>query len=248
MSSYSDFKLPDALIIGDVVPPEIFWLTDLPLDPDTDFTTVRQITDMSSYGALVDIAGGAKINTGDGDDSIFVYDDGELTNNAIVSTGAGDDCVSTSSGDDAISSGSGDDTIDTGVGTDIVHAGSGDDWITFAGNAMVYGGSGDDWIESDGSGWSLMVGGTGDDMLYGGAGQDTFVFNTNSGEDFVDGFGIGDILEFHVGNNRVTQVTEYGLTSFTVLDSQDHVLSLVDVHLVGGATHIDEVNGVFIGV
>lgn len=71
---------------------------------------------------------------------------------------------------------------------DDIKGSNGDDWLTgLRGDDMIKGGKGDDFL----------LGGKGDDTLVGGKGSDNFVFEANSGTDFVRDFNVdGDDADF----------------------------------------------------
>ncbi|MEM1161589.1 MAG: spondin domain-containing protein [Pseudomonadota bacterium] len=142
----------------------------------------------------------------------------------FISGGSGDDELSGDGGNDKVLGGSGRDLIDGGAGRDWLSGGSGDDGIHGGdGRDYVSGGRGNDGL-SGGAGRDLLLGGRGEDVLNGGTGNDkliggrdsdTFVFNADSGIDWVWDFDVYDDAIALVGT---------ALTSFEdVLDNAHDV-------------------------
>ena len=85
----------------------------------------------------------------------------------------------------AITGGDGDDTLVGGGAADIIKGGGGKDTLSGnAGNDSLLGGDGDD-ILYGGDGQDSLEGGTGKDYLYGGESDDTYVFTSGHGTDFI---------------------------------------------------------------
>lgn len=219
---------PDPLIYGDVVVPEIMWLNN---DPAT--VIIDTITDED---ADVETDQGGTIITHGGSDTVILSGLAD----AVVNTGSGDDYVVGDSGGLTVNAGAGDDWVITGTGDATVHAGAGDDIIDVYGNAVVNGGSGDDFLTSYGNGDVLFIGGTGDDVMTGGGGQNTFRFNMDSGNDFVDQVHAGDKLEFSLANGATIQYDDNPddviYPTLSIVDAHGNVTSTVQIDLVGTET------------
>ena len=124
----------------------------------------------------------------------------------------GNDSVSTGSGNDIIYGGAGDDTINAGFGDDVVYGNDGNDNIIGDdGNDLLYGGDNDDIINGNAgndiiygeNGNDTITGGTGEDVLYGGDGNDSL--SGGSGDDILSG-GAGDdtyIINTEHGNDTI---------------------------------------------
>ena len=123
-------------------------------------------------GDATDFAGASvnriRINGLGGNDNIKVsFNNGDLSQDIVISGGIGDDTLKGAGGDDLISGGSGADIIHGRKGDDTVNAGAGDD--------LVFGHSGSD----------VLNGGDDDDLMYGLAGADTL--NGDDGNDTIGG-------------------------------------------------------------
>ncbi|MFM8546432.1 MAG: hypothetical protein ACKODB_02225, partial [Betaproteobacteria bacterium] len=133
-------------------------------------------------GVILDADGGAGNDT-------MIGGAGLSGSGGTLKGGSGNDKISLAQGVDAaytMEGGEGDDVITGGLGNDIL---KGD-----AGNDKIDGGTGNDQI------W----GGTGNDQLRGGSGYDTYVFETNFGDDsFTDSDG-NTALDFSRVANGVT--------------------------------------------
>jgi Ca2+-binding RTX toxin-like protein len=123
--------------------------------------------------AIADLASGATISGGPGDDLLTVHDG--PSGGASVALGTGNDAFASADANSA-------DNVDAGPGNDVVDAGPGND--------VVDGGDGSD----------VVTGGPGHDQLTGGGGSDTFVLagitsheHADSLIDFESGLG-GDVL------------------------------------------------------
>jgi alkaline phosphatase len=121
-------------------------------------------------------------------------------------------------GDDKIIAHGGDDTIEAGGGDDLINAGGGDD--------LVMGGGGDDTIV-DGAGNDTIEGGRGNDLMLGKQGDDTFVFNLGDGNDRIENFQGGDVIDMtstglSAGDVTITHLggkeylVEYGATGDSI--------------------------------
>ena len=114
-------------------------------------------------------------------------------------------------GNDTLTGGDGNDTLGGGVGNDTLHGG--------AGNDVLLGGANDDHI----------YGGTGNDQLIGGTGLDTFLFEDNSGNDFVFQFENGsDTFSFadHTVVNSMSDITitDSGADAFITLNGGGQIV------------------------
>lgn len=130
------------------------------------------------------------IDGGFGHDTITLYSDADVT---ITYTNNSDATYSQNGGTTAgtftdieeINTAGGNDTIDVSLETSgqTISSGAGNDTIYGSDkNDLIFGGSGDD----------LLFGGRGDDTFTLGGGYDTVGLSTDSGDDIVYGFDIGD--------------------------------------------------------
>lgn len=109
-----------------------------------------------------------------------------------------DDLILGFDGDDDIKSKHGDDVIEAGAGDDKLRGGHGDD--------ALFGELGNDRLDG-GHGNDLLAGGGGDDVLTGGHGADIFVFNSDSGEDRITDFSLGDVIRLEGEELSLSDVT-----------------------------------------
>jgi Ca2+-binding RTX toxin-like protein len=144
----------------------------------------------------------------------------------VLLGGFGDDQIMGGSGADILVGGRGDDTIDGGAGNaDVVDysqdagwhgvsvnltTGSAEDsWGSvdkLANIERVIGTSFDDWIFGS-KGANVLNGGAGNDTLTGAGGNDTFAFAAGHGDDRINDFNAGDLLDFSaLGFTSVAQV------------------------------------------
>lgn len=122
-----------------------------------------------------------KILAGDGDDNISTKE-----GNDTVLGEDGNDTIMTDLGNDSVLGGDGNDTIKAGAGDDTVFGGDGNDvlWGEL-GNDLLIGGDGNDLLRGD-EGNDTIDGGKGNDTLQGqDAGNDTFIFHRNDGQDLL---------------------------------------------------------------
>ncbi|TCL09248.1 putative surface protein with fasciclin (FAS1) repeats [Shimia isoporae] len=181
-----------------------------------DVGTVKKVVDIGSFGADVQMGGGAN-------DNLF-----GLFGDDIQIGGAGNDLLMGNWGKDAMFGGSGDDRMFGGAGNDMMAGDTGndrmngnrgsDDMNGGDGNDLMFGGRGNDAVMGDdgndkifgnwgadylsggegndtlggGRGNDTLDGGEGDDLLIGGNGSDYFDFTELSGNDTVRDFGGGD--------------------------------------------------------
>jgi Ca2+-binding RTX toxin-like protein len=136
------------------------------------------------------------ITTGDGDDRVFVDEDGGLSG-LTVNGGIGNDVLLIGSGvgfSPALDGGSGDDQLvvsNNGGGTPVMHGGGGNDSLSVpeSGGGLMYGDDGNDTLEFAATGTAELHGGNGADqliltdsnlflppMLNGEGGADTYSF------------------------------------------------------------------------
>jgi len=121
---------------------------------------------------------------GSGFDRIFILDTGNF---AFALTGSEVERVNGNDGNDALDA--------TGVSDDVILAGNG-------GNDTLTGGDGND-VVAGGDGVDIIDGGAGTDSYFGGLGADIFVFNADSGFDYIADWEDGvDIIDFS-GNGNV---------------------------------------------
>jgi Ca2+-binding RTX toxin-like protein len=125
--------------------------------------------------------GGDELDGGDGDDAL----DG----------GAGNDTLEGGAGIDVLSGGDGADLIDAGDGEDSLQGGAGDDTLDGGlHDDVLSGGDGNDWLRA-GDGDDQVIGDAGNDLLEGAGGNDTYVFDSASGNDtVVDTTGVNTIM------------------------------------------------------
>ena len=156
------------------------------------------------------------------------------------------DTIEGSDGKDWIFASAGNDSVETGAGDDLIYGGEGNDYIDAGeGNDAVLGDAGSDTLNG-GAGDDFLQGGSGNDVLTGGDGADTFLFETDHGDDVVTDFTNGeDIIDLSLfrdftsfedltitadGNDAVIDLTGRGggtirLTDVAVndLDASDFV-------------------------
>lgn len=159
-------------------------------------------------------AGNDVLNGGTGDDALY----GDQGNDNI----SGDD------GNDQMYGGTGNDSLLGGNGHDELNGGDGQDYLAGgAGNDQLNGGAGVDKIVG-GSGSDTIDGGAGNDNLWGGdwsadGSQDTFVFNSGTGKDYIFDFETGidliDLTGFCTDYDALTAVTS-DLGWATMIDLQ----------------------------
>ena len=146
-------------------------------------------------------------------DDGFTFDgDAVLFNgNDTFRLGRSDDTLDAQGGSDKVFAGGGNDTIRGGAGRDKLFGGRGDDDLTgdegFFGGArdVLNGGAGNDTLYGAGRG-DRLIGGRGSDLMDGGQGGDTYVFNDNSGHDFIFFERVGrDKLEFNTDETLMVE-------------------------------------------
>jgi Ca2+-binding RTX toxin-like protein len=158
--------------------------------------------------------GNDDLNGGTGDDFLF----GDQGNDNI-SGGAGNDWAAGGTGDDKLRGESGNDELFGNDGKDYMNGGSGDDQLS--------GGNGVDKIVG-GVGSDVINGGAGNDNLWGGnwsgdATDDTFVFESGTGKDYVHDYETGvDMIDLSSFDTSLAEVqgatTDLGWA--TVIDLQ----------------------------
>ena len=131
-----------------------------------------------------------------GDDDAHVHNN--ITLDALIRGGQGDDKLKGGSGNDSIYGGAGEDDIKGYDGDDLLDGGEDDDKLDGGkGNDIILGGAGDDDLKagsdggSDGGG-DVLSGGYGDDKLHGGNGKDVLI--GGAGEDEIKGGKGNDLL------------------------------------------------------
>ena len=158
--------------------------------------------------AIVLDTGGVNITLGTGTE----YGAGNVGNDTISAAGLTTAVtIGGAGGNDTLTGGDGNDTLGGGVGNDTLHGG--------AGNDVLLGGANDDHI----------YGGTGNDQLIGGTGLDTFLFEDNSGNDFVFQFENGsDTFSFadHTVVNSMADIiiTDSGADAFITLNGGGQIV------------------------
>jgi Ca2+-binding RTX toxin-like protein len=144
---------------------------------------------------------------------------------------AGNDWFNGNKGDDIIYGDEGEDVLRGGQNNDMLNAGTQNDFANGnMHNDTVYGGEGNDIIHG-GKQNDLLFGDAGNDTIFGdldndimtgGSGEDTFVFNINSGDDQITDFVIGtDTLELrgttlNAGNVQGATTEVFGDTILTI--------------------------------
>ena len=164
----------------------------------------------------------------------------------VVNGGLGDDLILDPGGDDEIDAGGGDDRVGLLSGMNTVNGGDGDDLIIggFDNDALM-GGAGDDVIRGDVSarlsGSDEITGGTGNDLLEGRGGVDTFVFNTNDGDDTIAALDLDYVTPSNstaAGADFVSGVDLIQLDGFGFADEDAALAKVTDVG--GVATFSDQ--------
>lgn len=114
-------------------------------------------------------------------DSVFGFSSGDS-----IEGFAGQDSIYGNGGDDTLNGGHDADYLYGGSGNDTLYGGTDHDTLHGDSNAdRLYGGTGDDDLWGD-EGDDTLDGGHGNDRLIGGYGIDTYVFERNSGADYVE--------------------------------------------------------------
>ena len=163
------------------------------------------VEDQHLHGTRGDdqISGGAgddDISGGHGDD-VLTGSGGDDTlygggGNDELLGGVGADKLYGSSGDDVLDGGAGDDKLYAGSGDDTLTGGEGDDYMKGGrDDDALFGGAGVDVLKGE-SGNDRLDGGAGDDSLFGGSGEDTFVFDSEAGNDIIKDIMEQDTLVF----------------------------------------------------
>ncbi len=154
---------------------------------------------------------------GDGDDQITSGAESDQVRggngNDFLRAGSGNDDVRGNKGDDIVKGDGGRDTVTGGAGNDIVDGGNGIDKVKGdRGDDTLFGGDGDDTL-IEGLGDGYLYGGRGNDWMKGDDGADHFVFEAQSGNDFILDFEDGiDMLDMSalglagIGDLTITQV------------------------------------------
>jgi Ca2+-binding RTX toxin-like protein len=131
----------------------------------------------------------------------------------ILWAGFGDDTLIGGTGNDQLVGGRGDDKIDGGKGVDVVDYSLDGGWHGASVNLQtgvaedtwgsydtiknvenVVGSQFNDWFLGNASA-NAFTGGAGNDVMTGGAGADTFIFGANHGNDRINDFSAGDVLD-----------------------------------------------------
>jgi uncharacterized repeat protein (TIGR01451 family) len=120
-----------------------------------------------------------EINAGAGNDIVRVGD--EITQQAVINGGDGDDIIRGGAGKATISGAAGDDFLVGGDADDIIYGGDGRDSIHGGEGAdRIDGGRHNDWIAGGRGDDPLLRGGDGDDRISGGAGRDRLYGDANN--------------------------------------------------------------------
>lgn len=168
---------------------------------------------------------------GDGDDQITsrAGDDRVRGGNGddFLRAGSGNDEVRGNNGDDRVKGDGGTDLVSGGAGNDIVDGGNGNDKVKGdRGDDTLYGGDGDD-ILVEGWGAGILNGGRGDDWMKGDQDADTFVFEADSGNDFIvdfeDGLDLLDMRALALGGIGDLTITQDGADTLIAMDAANSV-------------------------
>lgn len=182
---------------------------------DSDYIEGGSGEDFIFGGSAVDTIFGGDDNDevlgGSGSDMLFGGDGNDVMLGGFGSDtiygDAGDDELSGFQGLDVLYGGAGNDDIRGGDNGDTLYGGADDD--TLRGNDandFLYGEDGDDTLNG-GSGNDLLDGGLDDgDFMTGAAGNDTFVYGTGYGADFIN--------DFDDAGNDVIDLTAFGFTDY----------------------------------
>ena len=199
-----------------------------------------EITDFENFigSAKADtVSGSSKSNRllgGDGDDLLYGFGGDD-----ILIGGRGRDKIFDGLGNNRVEGGDGDDEIILYAGINNHDGGADNDYLIGgfqadsldggAGNDVLIGDAGDFFGSSD-----TLTGGKGDDFLMGGKGADTFVFNTNDGNDVIAAFALNNVVyntssgytATATGRDFQSGVDHIQLAGFTTVNSSN-VLSFV---------------------
>ena len=142
-----------------------------------------------------------------GDDDAHVHND--ITVDALIDGGEGDDKLKGGSGNDTIIGGPGEDDLKGYDGNDLLDGGDDDDKLKGGkGDDIMLGGGGDDDLKggsdggSDGGGDDVLSGGDGDDKLHGGKGMDILIGGLGA-DNLKGGGGTGDPGSVLIGGKTV---------------------------------------------
>lgn len=155
------------------------------------------------------------IYTSGGNDLVYIDErNGDLTQNATLSGGAGDDRLIAGSGSDSVDGDSGNDKIYGNDGSDSLDGDSGNDWLFGGfGNDSLDGDANDDYLDG-GAGDDDADGDLGNDRVYGNQGNDTV--DGDEGIDYVHGGSGNDSVDGDLGIDTV-----WGGSGADVFDSDD---------------------------
>ncbi|SMF95043.1 Hemolysin-type calcium-binding repeat-containing protein [Methylomagnum ishizawai] len=158
------------------------------------------------------------IKAGNGDNDIIITDN----SNHAANLGKGNDFIQ--------NTGTGAVTVKAGAGNDAVVGGAGNDNINGnKGNDFLQGGAGNDTING-GNGADTLVGNAGNDVMSGGKGHDVFLFsNETTGNDTINDFKKGDILQIADRNDDGSINTSGANADVTITqDGKDTVLTFTN--------------------
>lgn len=146
---------------------------------------------------------------GAGDDEII-----GLGGRDTLRGGAGDDVLSGGDQNDLLVGQAGNDEVDGGRGNDTINLGDGNDsGIGGDGNDDLRGGYGEDRLVG-GKGFDTLIGGRGDDTLIGGLNDDLFVFDRGNGNDVIEDFVVGDMMDLRAfGLANVDVILQLGTSN-----------------------------------
>lgn len=183
-------------------------------------TSDSDMIDLSDLMTGVVIAAGAGndiVSASQGDDEIF----GGLGNDNL-SGNEGDDLIIDLFGFDTLSGGDDNDTLIGGVGQITANGQSGNDIVIGGiGNDVIDGGAGNDILRGDPGGSFIfgndrLTAGTGDDILEGGGGADTFVFQSNGGDNTIASFRISGDSASVTGRDYQVGIDQIDLQNFNL--------------------------------
>jgi Ca2+-binding RTX toxin-like protein len=183
-------------------------------DEEAYFNALSQTDLLPSEFSSAFVNGDDVINTGSGDDSVFLIEGNDTINlgdgndtlqnqyaNATVRAGSGDDQIETTAGNNIVYGEDGNDTMKLGFGDDKAYGGNGNDNInTGDGNDYIEGNASDDIITS-GAGDDTVLGGDGNDVIQDDSGLNTL--DGGTGDDYIIGGSDADTIMTGTGNDNV---------------------------------------------
>ncbi|MEY8193248.1 MAG: calcium-binding protein, partial [Cycloclasticus sp.] len=145
---------------------------------------VEKLTSGSNGDDTLNVKAGVySLNGGAGDDILLGHK--YVSTDDVLVGGTGNDSLVGFAGNDSLYGGAGDDYLSGGDGRNYLDGGQGDDNLSVDASSeesTLIGGTGDDTL----SGGEWFEGGEGDDSIYGLGGNDTYVFDTGFGNDYIE--------------------------------------------------------------